>query len=196
MRLAPAALLVLPSLGACRAITAEPEVKQPGSVSSITVLVGQRFLDSGDWEPLDEPIAVAVEFDSYGRFDPFGFEAGFSYAEDSATASGIDLDSETWELYAGLRKTFSLAEDRLHPYLSAGASWSTSEVGAGLGGSSAELDDDAFGFYVRAGAYWTFGRSFNLGLDYRKLLGADFEDSGVSADAGFDQVSLSIGYSF
>ena len=132
----------------------------------------------------------------YVSFEPVGFEVGFSYAEDSGSIAGADLDTEVWEIYGGVRKTFSLADDRLHPFLSAGASWSNAELDVSSGLGSGDVDDDAFGFYLRAGAYYTFGDGFNLGLDYRKLLGADYSDSGVDADGEFDQLSVSIGYSF
>lgn len=156
------------------------------------MLVGQRFLDGDDWGELDEPTVFGVEFDSYGPYDPIGFEIGFSYAEDSGNGTAGDVDSEIWEIYAGPRKTFSLAEDRLHPYLSAGGSWSNAELNSAPG----SIDDDAFGFYLRAGVYYTIGDGFNLGVDYRKLLGADFEESGTKADGDFDQFSIGIGYSF
>jgi opacity protein-like surface antigen len=180
----------------CAAVGGEAQPKSGATRSNVTMLVGQRLLDEGDWAPLDEPTVFGLEFDSYGPFDPVGFEVGFSFAEDSGNEGPIDLDAQTWELYAGPRKTFSLANDHLHPFLSAGASWSNAELDADLSGLSSSLDDDAFGFYLRAGVYYTFGEGFNLGVDYRKLLGVDYKDEGVSADGDFDQFSLSIGYSF
>jgi len=192
MRFALSTTCVLAGLTSCAAVGPAPQSKSPAGVSNVTILVGQRLLDEEDWEPLDEQTAVALEFDTYSRFEAVGFEGGFAYAEDS----GADLDSEVWELYAGARKTFSLAGDRLHPYLSGGVSWAVAEIDADDGGGTTTLDDDSFGFYVRAGIYYTFGGGFNLGLDYRKLLGAEFEDSGVKVDGDFDQLSLGIGYSF
>ncbi len=196
MRTALPMICALGLLSSCSALGPSPQSKSPAGVSNMTVLVGQRFLDEDDWEPLEEPVAFAVEFDRYGRFDPAGFEFGFSYAEDSGNVGAIDVDSQIWELYGGVRKTFSLAEDRLHPYLSAGASWSNAEVDASLGGLSTDIDDDALGFYLRGGVYYTFGGGLNLGIDYRKLLGADYDAQGESADGDFDQFSLSLGYSF
>jgi len=196
MRTALLMTCALVPLTACAAISGAPEPKSGATVSNVTMLIGQRFLDEDDWSPVDEPTTFGVEFDSYGPFDPVGFEVGFSYAEDSGDVSGIDLETETWEIYAGARKTFSLAENRLHPYLAAGAPWSNAELDASIGGASADIDDDAFGFYLRAGAYYTFGEGFNVGLDYRKLLGADYKADGASADGDFDQFSLGLGYSF
>ncbi len=192
MRLVPTTICLLASLTSCNSTGTPPTPRSSATQSSMTILVGQRMLDEDDWAPLDEPTVFGVEFDSYGPYDPVGFEIGFSYAEDSGNVSAVDVDSEIWELYAGPRKTFSLAEDRLHPYISAGASWSNAELQSGSG----SIDDDALGFYLRAGVYYTIGDGFNLGLDYRKLLGADFEESGLKADGDFDQVSVGIGYSF
>jgi hypothetical protein len=196
MRPALPILSVVVLLSSCSALGPSPQSKSPAGVSNMTVLVGQRFLDEDDWEPVEEPLAVSVEFDHYGRFDPAGFEIGFSYAEDSGDVGPVEIDSQIWELYGGVRKTFSLAEDRLHPYISAGMSWSNAEVDASAGGLSSNIDDDALGFYLRGGVYYTFGGGLNLGLDYRKLLGADFDAEGASADGDFDQFSLSLGYSF
>jgi len=189
-------MCLLACLTSCNSTGAPPTPRSSASVSNVTMLISQRYLDEDDWEPLDEPTAFGVEFDRYGPYDPLGFEVGFSYAEDSATVSSVDVDTEVWEIYAGARKTFSLAEDRLHPYISVGASWSNAELDASVGGGSASLEDDAFGFYLRGGVYYTIGEGFNVGLDYRKLLGANFEDSGAEADGDFDQFSLGIGYSF
>ena len=196
MRPAPPILCAAVLLSSCSALGPSPQSKSPAGVSNMTMLVGQRFLDEDDWEPLEEPVAVSVEFDRYGRFDPAGFEIGFSYAEDSGELGGIDLDSQFWELYGGVRKTFSLAEDRLHPYLSVGMSWVNAELDASAGGLSTNIDDDALGFYLRGGVYYTLGGGLNLGIDYRKLLGADFDAEGASADGDYDQFSLSLGYSF
>lgn len=196
MRFASTTICVLACLTSCNSTGTPPTPRSSASVSNVTMLIGQRFLDEDDWEPLDEQTVFGVEFDRYGPYDPVGFEIGFSYAEDSGNVGAVDLDSEVWEIYAGPRKTFSLAEDRLHPYISAGASWSNAEVDGSLGNASGSVDDDAFGFYLRAGVYYTIGDGFNLGLDYRKLLGADYEDSGVKADGDFDQFSIGIGYSF
>lgn len=190
------ALLTSGLVTSCAAVGGEAQPKSSATRSSVTMLVGQRFLDEDDWSPVDEPTAFGIEFDSYGPFDPLGFEFGFSFAEDSGSVGPVDIDTQTWEIYAGPRKTFSLANDRLHPYLSAGASWSNAEVDASAGGLSGDIDDDAFGFYLRAGVYYTFGEGFNLGVDYRKLLGVDYKDEGESADGDFDQFSLSVGYSF
>jgi opacity protein-like surface antigen len=196
MRFIPLVLCPVVLVASCAAVGSEAQPKSGATRCSVTMLVGLRFLDEDDWAPVVEPTVFGIEFDSSGPFDPVGFDVGFSFAEDSGCEGPIDLDTQTWEIYAGPRKTFSLANDHLHPYLSAGASWSNAEVDAGLGGLSADLDDDAFGFYLRAGVYYTFGESFNLGVDYRKLLGADYKDEGLSADGDFDQFSLSIGYSF
>ncbi len=196
MRPAFPTICALALLASCAATGSEAKPKSPATVSNVTMLVGQRYLDDGDWDPVDEQTSFGVEFDSYGPFDPVGFEIGFSIAEDSGKVSGIDVDTQTWELYAGARKTFSLAGDRLHPYLAAGASWTNAEVDASAGGSSVDIDDDALAFYMRAGAYYTFGEGFNLGLDYRKLIGADYSAGGESADGDFDQFSIGIGYSF
>lgn len=196
MRPAHVLFCALAGLTSCAAVGAPPAVRNPTQVSNMTILVGERGLDKGDWEPLEDQTVFAVEFDTFSRFEAVGFEVGFAYAEDSGSVSAVDLDSEVWELYGGVRKTFSWADDHVRPYLAAGASWSTAQVDASAGGGSAELDDDAFGFYLRAGIYYAFDGGFNLGLDYRKLLGVDYSDSGVDADGDFDQLGLAIGYSF
>lgn len=196
MRLASSLMCALAFLPACAAVPSTARTEAPVTGDNVTLLLGQRYMRDDDFEPLDEQSSIGLEYDSWSRYAPVGFELGIAYAEDSRTRSGVDLESDVYEAYAGVRKTFAWANGRLHPYLATGVSFSWAELDADDGSGAVSVDDESFGLYLRGGIYYAFACGFNLGLDYRHLLVTEYKDEGVRADGDFGQVSVGIGYSF
>ena len=93
-------------------------------------LYGQRFLqESEDWDPLEDQQSVGVIFDLY---DPsawyledrdMGYEVGLIHAWEDGSVSGVDVEAETTELFAGGRLTFHYMNQRLHPYIGTGLAY-------------------------------------------------------------------------
>ncbi len=162
-------------------------------IASLTAFLGQRDMSSSsDWEPVDGQFSIGLEFDSYRPADWVGVEAGFFYAKDDSQGAF----GQSTEISLGARKTFSVGESGIHPYVGAGAAyvWSTFGINNG-GGTFIGASDDSFAFYAHGGAYYTIAR-VNVGLDVRALLGSSLSIGGFSTDADYVQYGLTVGYGF
>ena len=60
-------------------------------------------------------------------------------------------------------------------------------------GLRASADDDAIGFWIGGGIYWTLGEHFNIGFDLRWSK-AEVTINGVDGEAGGGHAGLLLGY--
>ncbi len=167
-------------------------------VASLTLVAGQRdMLSTDDWKPVENQFTIGLEFDSYRPDDWVGIEAAFFYAKDESEGA---LGQNT-EVSLGVRKTFTIGESGLHPYVGAGASyvWTTFGIDAPLLGGPAGFfvgdTDESLGFYAHGGLYYTIAR-FNVGVDIRTLMGTSVDLGGVSSDVDYLQYAATVGYGF
>lgn len=194
-----AALALLASCAATTYRQAEPSEAE--RVTNIGVMVGLRQLDEDDWDPVDEQVAFGLEIDTYVPGAPIGFELGGSYSKDDDSAfdplvGNFDAEAKFWEIYGGVRKTWAVADGRLHPYVGGGLSFINADAKVSVSGfGSASDDDSSVGGYVHGGATYDVTDSIYLGVDLRGLLGTDLEIAGASGDADYLQVALVLGYS-
>ena len=185
----------------------------------ITLLLGERFLDEDDWDPVEDQLAGGVEYDAYDHDTGNGFEVGGIYSQNDDEVGGVDVDAYTAEAYGGFRHTFNpdddhdgvrrdrngdgVVDDRddaydddddldVHPYLSAGLAVIRAEVDTDPGSGD---DDTSPGAYLRAGLAFDVGDSTRLGLDYRHMFLTDV-DIGPIGDVDYDQLMLTLGFAF
>ncbi len=162
-------------------------------IASLTVFVGQRDMSSSsDWKPVDSQTSIGLAFDSYRPADWVGVEAAFFYSKDDSQGAF----GQSTEISLGARRTFTIGESGIHPYVGAGAAyvWSTFGFNNG-GGTFIGASDDSVAFYAHGGAYYTIAR-VNVGLDVRAMLGSDLSIAGFSTDADYVQYGLTVGYGF
>jgi opacity protein-like surface antigen len=165
----------------------------PGVVRNVTVLVGERYLDDSDADPVDEPPVIGLEFDSYERGAVVGYELGVQHAQDEQKSGGIEDDVEMTEFYFGARKTWELGSGRLRPYLGAGAALVHGRFKQE--GSDSE-SDTVFCPYVRGGVYYAFEAGINVGLEYRRDFFGEFDSGDRDVDVDYSQIAGTIGWSF
>jgi opacity protein-like surface antigen len=184
----PIALCGLDAAGcASVAQTAAPTSTTTAS-SHVSLLLGERWLDSSDWSPVDDQFVIGVGFDMPLTAIPAEFEANvFRSKDESGSVEGI-----TREVSAGLRKTFVVGEEKLHPYVGGGLALIRGEVDA----PGADDDDTSAAIYLHGGAAYDLAPNWQAGLDLRFLFGSDIDLNGHHGDADYTQLALFVAYGF
>lgn len=168
---------------------------------NMNLLAGSRMLDESDWEPVDQQWTIGLEADTYKQNTGIGAEVGFQYARDEGEANvpsqgPASIEGENYEFYAGARKTFPLFSDRVFPYVAMGLAWVYSDFDAEFANGLVSDDGSSFGVYIRGGAYWNFAANWHVGLDFRRLIGTEFDILGVETDADYFQAAVFVGFAF
>jgi len=190
-----ASLPLLLPLASCAALPSSlPPLQQGAPSSKATLYYGQRELDEDDYEPVEEQEVIGVGFSFAPAGPGFGVEAAYFMGEDDDDVGGIDVESSTDELAAGVRYTFG--QDRFRPYVGFGLSWIEIEAKASGGGASVSEDDDSIGLWVAGGFDAWITRHVALGLEYRMLAGTDVELFGVDSDADYGQIAITASLGF
>jgi len=170
----------------------EPNTKYKQRVG---LVAGQRFLDKGDWKPVEDQTSFALEFGGSRAGWPVGYEVGVSFSEADDRVQGIDVKGQVFEVYAGARREFDTGFP-ITPYLAGGVTLLNADAEVSAGGASASDDDTSPGFYVHGGLLWEISTSFYVGLDIRAVLGTNLDIAGVDTDADYEQIAGVIGIAF
>ena len=161
-----------------------------GVESRATLYIGSRNLDDADWYPVDQQLALGIEYSRETAGAPLGFEVGFTYSSDDTSVAAIGIDGETMELYGGGRKTW-LPDEVWHPYAGFGLAWLRGEQSVG----PFSADDNTIGLYIHGGILFDLNQSFSLGFDIRQMFATSL-DLGFDADANYRQYALTVGFGF
>jgi hypothetical protein len=194
----PAALLPALLLPACTspnyhgedAANPRPDLLEPQN--RIVLLAGQRSLDD-DFDPAQDQLAFGLEVNVEPPDLPVGIELGVGFSDESASSGGISTEVTTYDLTAGVRKTFRLANGRIRPYVGLGGSFIHVDAQSG---SSVDDGDTGFGIYGRAGVWFMFTDRVGVGADFRRLMAADVTLDGNDLSADYDQLSIGFGFGF
>lgn len=162
-------------------------------VSNFTLLLANRSLDDEFfWTPLEEPSVFGFEYDAYVP-GSLGYEFGMHFANASEQIGGIDLESSTFEMNVGGRKTWE--KGNLRPYLGAGLALLATNLDIDNG--AYDEGDGSIGCYIHGGAYYKLGSSLTIGADYRMLIGTEIDLPGfVTTDVDYDQLAITLGFAF
>lgn len=163
-----------------------------GSSTTVSLLAGERFLDSGDWSPVDSMTQLGVEV----VHQPDGWWGSWCSSLVLATASGsaseVDVTTRLLEWQVGARKTWALGR-RLRPY--AGGGGSLVGLSYTVEGGPSDDSDTVFGLglWLGGGISLRLGNAWLLGLDAR-LSNVNVEVAGTARNAGGLQLGLAAGY--
>jgi opacity protein-like surface antigen len=156
--------------------------------------LGQKSLDSDDWEPIDGQMEYGVCM-NFGVGDwPVSIAVDILMSSDDTTYSydyygyvyDLTLDGETMEIAAGVRKFFN-EESTIQPYIGGGATYVDAEVKFIVEGiDSLSASDSGFGFWANAGVMFRLGERFNLGLDLR------YSKAEVTVTDPFDKIEFDV----
>lgn len=197
MRLA--CFLAVLAFASCSTVPRQDEQLDPGgrddpvrsADNRVGLYVGQRYLDEGEWEPVDEQLALGIEYSHERPGSVIGWEAGFFHSSDDDDVLGFDVEVSTIEFYGGVRKTFG--DGVVRPYVGGGLALITLEADiSGVG----DADDTSPAGYAHAGLAFRVSDSFHVGVDLRALFASDLDLAGIDTDADYEQLALMLGFAF
>lgn len=156
------------------------------------LLLGVKFLDEIDWEPLDEQAEVGIDLDFRKREWPVSLAAAFVYSMDDDDVDGIDLDGSTAELRLGIRKIWE-PDQTIRPFFGGGLVLLRADLDSEYQGARVSDHDETVGIWLNGGIYWTLNRYLNLGFNLGISTG-EVTLFGYDADAGGFHSALLLGY--
>jgi len=160
----------------------------------VNFFLGQTYLRSSDWAPVERQNAYGLEIDFRKREWPFNIAIdviGSDQEEDSlvsGTGRVVQDSAEISELDLGIRKYWE-QNTLFHPFVGGGLSLVTAEMQS-LG---VEDDDDGVGFWLDAGISLALTEHFNMGVELRYSM-AEVTLLGENRIAGGFSVGGLIGY--
>ena len=159
---------------------------------NLNFFLGQKTLDSEDWDFLDKQPEFGVLVDFKQQDWPVSIAIDFLGSADDGTESGVFVEGQTSEINLGVRKIWGVAGSSIRPYIGGGLALINAEIKA-TGFTSVSDDDSGTGVWFGGGIYWTLGQSFNIGLDLRYSQ-ADVTLFGTDGEAGGTHAGLMLGY--
>jgi len=168
----------------------------------VNFFIGQKSLDSDDWDPVDDQLEFGAVM-SFGQDDwpvHIAVDVLASAAEETVFdpfLGDVTVTGSTFEIAGGVRKIWG--KGMFRPYLGAGVA----VIGAGAelddGFVSVDANEVGFGFWAGGGLFWRLGKHFNIGLDARYSsaeVDLDFGSGIVSQDvsAGGLHYGLLVGF--
>jgi hypothetical protein len=136
----------------------------------VNFFLGQKALDSGDWDPLDRQAEFGAVM-SFGQDDwPIHIAVDVLVSADEDTISDpfvgdVDVTGTTFEIDAGVRKIWG--KKAIHPYLGGGLAIIGAAVELDSPFGNDDADGQALGYWIDGGIFWRLGTRFNIGLDVR-----------------------------
>jgi hypothetical protein len=184
------------AIAAVFAATNDAQARYHGDLN---LFVGQLWLTSGDWTPVDEQPELGLMFNFGEERAPIHvaidlFSSSKEVSNTSPTGSPL-VKGTSREIAIGVRKVWDQTVTR--PHLGAGATAiSVSEELNGFFGLETN-EDRAYGAWVDLGVSWRLATHLNLGIEARysyALATLGFGSSGREVDAGGIHLGLLIGY--
>ncbi len=134
--------------------------------ANVFLAVGNKYLEGGNWRPVDDYSEMGVLFD-FGREEwPLHIAIDYFTAESDGSNNGIDLDSTITELDVGLRFVMDVPSHNTALHIGAGVSMIDVELEAS-GALNASDEDSGTGFWINMGGYYIFKDHWLVGVDLR-----------------------------
>ncbi len=171
---------------------------QAFALSNINLFLGQKSLEKGDWEPIENQFEFGIEADYRQTSWPISLTIGLSYSKGSGTDTEYDdyfgfveydVSGSTTEVFAGIKKIFGRAE--FHPFIGTGIAAVIAETEDKWSGLSFSDSEASIGAWTSAGAYWTISGHYNMGFQGKYSYAFD-----ESRKSGGFHYGLIAGYSF
>jgi hypothetical protein len=168
------------------ALLAVAPVAHAKSTGQVNFFLGQKFLDAGDWDPVDKQGEFGVVM-TFGQTDwPVHIAADLLGSTDEGEIfdpllGEIDVTGSTFEVDFGVRKIWS--KGKVHPYVGGGLALVSAKVELDSSFGDVDADDDGGGAWLGGGIFWRLGQRFNIGSDVRWST-AEVGSDGASGQGG------------
>jgi hypothetical protein len=167
---------------------------------NVNVFAGEKFLDSHDWEPVDQQPEFGIMLAFGIEHAPVHFAMDVLYAGaddvvDSPFLGPVSVTASSREYGLGVRKVWEPGSIR--PFLGAGGCMIAVDLDYDAPGFHPHYADNAYGLWIDAGFLWRLAGHLNLGLDVRySHADARFTRNGLPVDiaAGGAHAGLLVGY--
>jgi len=156
------------------AFSQQSEASNPWT-GNVNLLLGTRFLEKDNWEPLDKQLEGGLLVDFRPKRWWISFAVDFLYSWDEDEIDVVDLGigtysvkikSRIWELDLGIRKIWESPE-YIRPYIGGGFAIINGQMKSEAFGDSVSDDETGYGIWANAGLYVTIYKHFNIGIDGR-----------------------------
>ena len=169
-----------------------------GPSNNINFFLGQKQLNSDDWEPYEEQGEFGILCDFRGADWPVSIAVEILGSAKEETEGGVDITGSTTELCIGVKKIWEDQGTPIRPFIGMGLASITAEVEAEYLGDTASSDATGLGYYISGGVYFTVGDHLNLGVlarySYASVSVEDYDDYEYDIDAGGTHVGVFVGY--
>ena len=157
--------------------------------------LGQRSLDSNDFEPVDDQTYFGATIDWNSMEWPVNLAGGLYFSSEQESVGSTDITASVIEATFGVMKTWGETKV-MHPFLGGGLGFVQveAEIDDPLG--NAKEDDTAPAFYTEGGVYWSLSHAFNLGVSGRFMTAPGIEIEGENFDTTYFQVGILAGWAF
>ncbi len=168
---------------------------------NVNLLLGAKFLDKDNWEPLDKQLEGGLLVDFRPKRWWVSFAVDFLYSGDEDDIDVMDLgigsysvkvESRIMEFDLGLRKIWE-SPKYIRPFIGGGLAIINAQMKSETLGETASDDETGYGIWLNAGLYVTLYKHFNIGIDGRwskaevDLFGREARVGGwhIGAQAGY-----------
>lgn len=156
--------------------------------------IGRRTYSSG-WGSLDDNSVIGFTFAQEPPGYIVGWDAGIFWGGASGNTGGLELRTNTWELYGGIMKTLYLMPHRVNLELGAGAALNYL-LASNSSASVSDQDDWYVTGYGRAGLNLRVGGNSWVGLGARAAGGGSASVFGTDLDAEYVQATFTLSASW
>ncbi len=157
--------------------------------SNVRLFLGQKNLDSGDWNSLDRQNEIGVFSDIKKKSWPVSIAFDVMGSGEDKNEPGTERGF-TLEQHLGIRKIWTMNNSNFHPYLGGGVAFMQAEYEV-VG--SAKEKDNAVGTWIGTGADWHLSPKMSLGIDIRYSQ-ADVTIFDKELEAGGLHTGITLGY--
>ena len=181
--------------------TQDPEWENPFAQDRLLLYrldVGSRRFISSSWDPVDDPLVIAVGLTYEPAYWPVGIETGASYSTADGILNGSGYRSTNFDFSFGLSKSFWPVSDKLLWTFGAGLAMNFTNERVNIFTPPATNqgfrgNDRWIAGYLHTRLGWKFSETFDVGVDLRGMTGQDVSTIGPVKSSDNYQVLVGIG---